>query len=154
MATLPAGEPLKEVDLAPKRHTASSHTHTGRVTSAEGKPRSTLAREGVVLFRVNLGAKDKAEPGWLLPLVCRRGAVTRKEVGAIRVERDHTLIEIVASAAAEFAANAGEKDPRAPHVRIERAEATAKLAAAPSYDRGAAKKSVHPMRKGKTTYKK
>ena len=150
MATLPAGELLKEVDLQPKRH-ASTHTHTGRVSAPEGKPRSTLAREGVVLFRVNLGAKDKAEPGWLLPLVCRRGAVTRKEVGAIRVERDHTMFEIVASAAAEFAANAGEKDPRAPHVRIERAEATARLGAAPSsHDRGGPKKSVHPMRKGKT----
>jgi ATP-dependent RNA helicase DeaD len=70
------------------------------------------------LFEINLGAKDKAEANWILPLVCRRGGITRREVGAIRVARDRTVFEIDERVAAEFAANAAERDPRAPHVRI------------------------------------
>ena len=50
------------------------------------RSRGELRRDGV-LFRVNLGAKDNAEPRWLLPLICRRGGVTRREVGAIRIAR-------------------------------------------------------------------
>ncbi|MDB4964432.1 MAG: box helicase domain protein, partial [Myxococcales bacterium] len=76
----------------------------------------------MVLFQVNLGAKDKAEPNWILPLVCKRGGVTRRDVGAIRVARDHTLFEISSKVAREFGANAAEADPRAPNVRIGPAE--------------------------------
>jgi len=72
----------------------------------------------MALFEINLGAKDKAEANWILPLICRRGAITRREVGAIRVARDRTVFEIDQRVAADFAANAGERDPRAPHVRI------------------------------------
>jgi ATP-dependent RNA helicase DeaD len=80
--------------------------------------RAAPSKAGMALFEVNLGAKDKAEANWILPLVCRRGGITRREVGAIRVARDRTLFEIDASVAAQFAANAAERDPRAPHVRI------------------------------------
>jgi hypothetical protein len=43
-------------------------------------------------------------------------------VGAIRVARDRTYFEVAANAAADFAVNAAERDPRAPHVTIEPAE--------------------------------
>src|SRR5205823_3963031 len=72
-----------------------------------------------VIFRVNLGADAKAEPGWLLPLICRRGGVTRREVGAIRVGPRSSTFEIDAGAAADFALAASRPDPRAPHVHIE-----------------------------------
>jgi ATP-dependent RNA helicase DeaD len=78
---------------------------------------SDFAREGK-LFSVSLGAKDKADPRWLLPLICRRGGVTRRDVGAIRIGPRETLFEIAGEAAAEFAAAAAEPDPRAPHVVI------------------------------------
>ena len=129
----PAGEVLKPIDLKPKpRHPATHATtrsvsHSGsqstshaaarpgsharphapahaHVTAPAGKPREAMAKSGVVLFEINLGAKDNAEPGWLLPLVCRRGSITRKEVGAIRVGRDSSTFEIAADAADEFGA--------------------------------------------------
>jgi ATP-dependent RNA helicase DeaD len=89
---------------------------------AAAAPRRTGRDEGFVLFEINLGAADRAVASWILPLVCRRGGVTRREVGAIRVARDRTYFEIAAGAADEFAANARERDPRAPHVRISHAE--------------------------------
>jgi len=102
LATRPPGEPLTRVDV----HEA-----------AAPKPRAAPSAK-MALFEINLGAKDKAEANWILPLVCRRGGITRREVGAIRVARDRTLFEIDARVAGDFAANAAERDPRAPHVRI------------------------------------
>ncbi|HEX6839128.1 MAG TPA: helicase-related protein, partial [Polyangia bacterium] len=102
LAARPPGEPLTHVDVREK---------------PPGPPRAAPSG-GMALFEVNLGAKDKAEANWILPLVCRRGGITRREVGAIRVARDRTFFEIHARVAAEFAANASERDPRAPHVRI------------------------------------
>jgi len=83
----------------------------------------TRGWDRAVIFRVNLGAEAKAEPGWLLPLICRRGGVTRREVGSIRVGPRSSTFEIAADAATAFALAAREVDPRAPQVSIERVNA-------------------------------
>ena len=82
----------------------------------------TLRSEGT-LFRINIGAKDKADPRWLLPLICRRGGVTRRDVGAIRIGPHETTFEIAGDAAADFALASSAPDPRALHVRITRGHA-------------------------------
>ena len=38
-----------------------------------------------VLFRLSIGRRDKADPKWLIPLICRMGGVTKKDIGAIRI---------------------------------------------------------------------
>jgi ATP-dependent RNA helicase DeaD len=106
---LPAGEPLSAVDLRPRA-----------APKAGPRPSRADFARGSVLFEVNLGASQKAEPGWLLPLICRRGGVTRREVGAIRVGPQSSRFEISGEAAADFALAASQTDPRAPHVRIHR----------------------------------
>jgi len=107
LATRPRGERLTPVA-----------TSAGHSPSLRGQARAGTRGE-MVLFQVNLGENDGAEPNWILPLVCRRGAITRRDIGAIRVARDRTVFEVSATVAGEFAANASERDPRAPHVRIE-----------------------------------
>jgi ATP-dependent RNA helicase DeaD len=119
LAQRPAGEALAPVDLAPPRHAPAR------------KPEGEWA-----LFQINLGAKDSAEANWILPLICRRGGITRREVGAIRVERALTTFEIAGASAASFAANATERDPRAPHVRIEPARELPRRSFAPQGKRG------------------
>jgi len=113
---LPSGETLRSVAIP----AAGSG---GYATGPERRPvsRSEFAADSV-LFRVNMGEKDKAEARWLLPLICRRGGVTNREVGAIRIGPRETLFEISGPAARDFEAAAAETDPRAPHVRIERAQ--------------------------------
>jgi ATP-dependent RNA helicase DeaD len=117
LAELPAGEVLTPVDL---------RQHTAPPRKAGGPPpaRGDFSR-GAVLFEVNLGASQKAEPGWLLPLICRRGGITRREVGAIRVGPNASEFEIAGEAAADFMLAAEQSDPRAPHVRIRRVAAGA-----------------------------
>jgi ATP-dependent RNA helicase DeaD len=53
-------------------------------------------------FRINLGRQKNADPRWLLPLLCRLGQVTRKEIGAIRIQERETLFELTAAAADAF----------------------------------------------------
>ncbi|HEY0711993.1 MAG TPA: DbpA RNA binding domain-containing protein, partial [Polyangia bacterium] len=133
LARMPAPLPLSPLDPN-QRPTAPRLTANPRAGRERGEREDANARAGsvygsrgnygpawdeAVLFRVNLGAAANAEPGWLLPLICRRGGVTRREVGAIRVGATTSTFEIAANAAADFALSAGERDPRAPHVVIE-----------------------------------
>ena len=90
------------------------------VTASRPAPAHSGPPGEFVVFQVNLGAADRAEASWILPLVCRRGNITRREVGAIRIARDRTFVEIASNAAKEFGDNAAERDPRAPNVKIER----------------------------------
>jgi ATP-dependent RNA helicase DeaD len=70
--------------------------------------------EDTIWFRINVGRRHKADPRWLLPLLCRRGHITKNEVGAIRIAADETAFEIPRAAAQRFskalARTAGEED--------------------------------------------
>jgi ATP-dependent RNA helicase DeaD len=116
LARLPVGETIRPlaIDSRPDR----------RPAPGPRLDRAAFAQEGS-LFRINIGARDKADPRWLLPLICRRGNVTRREVGAIRIGPSETTFEIAAEAADAYAQASSETDPRAPHVRITRGNAPA-----------------------------
>lgn len=70
-------------------------------------------------FRLSVGAEDGAEARWLLPLLCRAGDITRNEIGAIRVQEDHTLVQISQDGAAKFLATLGETMALDDKIRIE-----------------------------------
>jgi ATP-dependent RNA helicase DeaD len=120
LARLPQGEPVRPVQIK-----APEGAHDPFPTSGPRASHAEFARDAVV-FRINLGGQSKAEPGWLLPLICRRGGVTRREVGAIRVGLRHSEFEIAGRAAEDFALTAAQPDPRALHVRIERVSSSAR----------------------------
>ena len=64
--------------------------------------------EGSSWFRIDVGRTRNAEARWLLPLICRRGGVTKAEIGAIRVFDRETRFEIARAAADRFAAAIAE----------------------------------------------
>jgi len=69
--------------------------------------REPVRREGfddVVWFRMDLGRRQSAEPRWVLPLLCRRGHITRNEIGAIRIGQNETHFQVTRAAADKFAA--------------------------------------------------
>jgi len=124
LANVPKGEKLKPVDL--KVVTRDAFRPTGPPPDREEFSRDA------VRFRINLGGDARAEAGWLLPLICRRGGVTRREIGAIRVvSAGFSEFEISGQAASDFALAAAQTDPRAPHVRIERIERVQGFSGAP-----------------------
>jgi ATP-dependent RNA helicase DeaD len=56
-----------------------------------------------VWFKMNVGRRNNADPKWILPLLCRRGGVTKNDIGAIRITAEETFVGISAAAAARFA---------------------------------------------------
>ncbi len=63
-------------------------------------------REGFddsVWFKMNVGRRNNADPKWILPLLCRRGGVTKNDIGAIRIAANETHVGIAAAAVAKFA---------------------------------------------------
>ncbi|TDN84457.1 ATP-dependent RNA helicase DeaD [Stakelama pacifica] len=58
--------------------------------------------EDVVWFRLDIGRRQNADPRWLLPLLCRRGHITRNEVGAIRIGPNETHFQVPSTIAGKF----------------------------------------------------
>ncbi len=59
--------------------------------------------DDVVWFKMDIGRRHNADPRWLLPLLCRRGHITRNEVGAIRIAPGETRFQIPRALAQRFA---------------------------------------------------
>jgi ATP-dependent RNA helicase DeaD len=64
-------------------------------------------------FRLKVGRADDADPKWLIPIICRVGQVTKKDIGQIRIFERETKFEITRDVAERFAAAIGaSNDPR------------------------------------------
>ena len=50
------------------------------------------------------GRNDRAEPRWILPLLCRAGGLTKEQIGAIRIQPTETYVELQADAVEGFLA--------------------------------------------------
>ena len=83
-------------------------------------PRATPPRGGgeSVWFRLNVGRFQNADPRWLIPLICRRGGVTKPAIGSIRILARETLFEVSSDVATAFAASAKRPDPKDPKITI------------------------------------
>lgn len=77
---------------------------------AAGRDFDGASGAGGVWFRLNVGRRNNADPKWLLPLICRRGNVTRKEIGVIRIFDEETAFEVSQAAADRFAKAARKGD--------------------------------------------
>jgi ATP-dependent RNA helicase DeaD len=87
--------------------------------AAAPQPGPEADRGDSVWFRMNVGRMRNADPRWLIPLICRRGHVTKREIGAIRISDRETRFEIARHAAHRFAAAARHPDEQDGSVRIE-----------------------------------
>jgi ATP-dependent RNA helicase DeaD len=85
-----------------------------------------------VTFRVTWGGQHGADPRRLLAVACRRGNIRGTDVGAIRVEATHSLLDIAHDVAGAFESQAGRPDPRDPRVHITRADAEPRSDRAPT----------------------
>ena len=108
-AEMPAAEELLDAPV---------HDDTGRSRReprAKREPREAFGDS--VWFTMTAGKKERAEPRWLLPIICRLGHVTKREVGSIKIGDSETRFEIKARDADRFmeavaASGGGEKSIR------------------------------------------
>jgi ATP-dependent RNA helicase DeaD len=76
----------------------------------------------VVWFTINVGRSKNADPKWLIPLLCRRGKVTKDAIGKIHILARETRVEIAAPVADRFAAAARQPDAKDKNIHIERVD--------------------------------
>ena len=75
------------------------------LTSEPSQQAPRAPREGFAesaWFRLNVGRSQNADPRWILPLLCRRGHLSRGDIGAIRITNRETLFEVQGAVAARF----------------------------------------------------
>ena len=66
--------------------------------------RYARAESDGVWFRLAVGRNSNADPKWLIPMICRRGHVTKKDIGQIRIFDRETKFEIARDAVDRFKA--------------------------------------------------
>lgn len=105
MAARPAPEELSNTPshvLEPIRK-GSFEDRPGRGERTSRSDRFTDFESGA-WFSVSVGRKQRAEPRWLLPLICKAGDITKTDVGSIKILETETRFEITASKADAFLA--------------------------------------------------
>ena len=106
------------------------------------KPKKSLRDgmpEGSVWFRAAIGRRKNAEARWLLPMICRRGGITKGDIGAIKIMDTTTEFEISQRVAESFATMIKRPD-KEDTIRIEALEGAPQREAAPE------KRSFAPRR--------
>ncbi|RTM09180.1 MAG: DEAD/DEAH box helicase [Bradyrhizobiaceae bacterium] len=88
-----------------------------RSKSGKASPKHAMA-EGSVWFRAAIGRRKNAEARWLLPMICRRGGIDKRDIGAIKIMDTTTEFEISERVAESFAAKVKRPD-KEDSIRIE-----------------------------------
>ncbi|WP_324762800.1 DEAD/DEAH box helicase [Sinorhizobium meliloti] len=58
-------------------------------------------------FSLSVGRKQNAEPRWLIPMLCRYGKLSKRDIGAIRMQPEETYVEMTADGAERLLAAIG-----------------------------------------------
>ncbi|MBR0822233.1 DEAD/DEAH box helicase [Bradyrhizobium liaoningense] len=80
-----------------------------RSKSEKSSSRHGMA-EATVWFRAAIGRRKNAEARWLLPMICRRGGIDKRDIGAIKIMDTTTEFEISERVAESFAAKVKRPD--------------------------------------------
>jgi ATP-dependent RNA helicase DeaD len=146
---LPALEEVEDPGTGPspreKPGRGSREPHEKSERGAPARvPKTAAARfpEGAAWFRLDIGRAKNADPKWLLPMLCRKGDITKQDIGVIRIFDKETQFEVSEAAAARFAANM--RRPGGEPVRVER------MNEGPGGQVGAQDASPKPKRRPKT----
>lgn len=117
-AQLPAPEEVSEwappPPAPPRRERVAAPAREYSPNEAEGDPESL---EGA-WFRINVGHAHRADPKWLLPMLCRRGGIQKQHIGGFRVMRHETRVLIHPAVAERFAKAIEKPDPADPNIRV------------------------------------
>mgnify|MGYP003594416025 CR=1 FL=1 len=126
VARLVAGERTRHPDPEDLPFTRAAQADFDRMASRprrerppfEGRRPGDEARGESAWFTLNVGRAQKADPKWLIPILCRRGGIEKQDIGAIRVFERETRVEILGAAAADFADRVRRPDRYDPRLHI------------------------------------
>jgi ATP-dependent RNA helicase DeaD len=102
--------PRREARPAPRPH---------REAREHREVREHRDGSGATWFTINVGRSKNADPKWLIPLLCRRGNISKREIGKIQILARETRVEIAPDAAPAFAEAVRRPDPKDRNIHIE-----------------------------------
>ncbi len=105
-ANSPAPEELFDApaDDGARRERGAARPHERAPYERDRAPTDFDRVEGGRWFRLPVGRSANADPKWLIPLICRLGHVTKKDIGQIRIFDRETKFEIAPDAEQRFSA--------------------------------------------------
>ncbi len=110
-AKLPAPEEIYEdprhgADPGPRSREPREPREFGGDRDFAGRPEREprVSMDGSEWFRISVGRRGNADPKWLIPMICRLGHITKKDIGSIRIFDYDTKFEISAEASTKFGA--------------------------------------------------
>ncbi|PSJ58153.1 DEAD/DEAH box helicase [Pseudaminobacter soli (ex Li et al. 2025)] len=95
LAARPAPEELMEAPVFAERAPRERNRD-------DAPPRDRSDFDNGVWFRVTVGRKHRAEPRWLLPMICKAGHITKRAVGSIKINDTDSHFEIAGDKADAF----------------------------------------------------
>ncbi len=117
----PEPREVRPLELPRARGARPDRERTHRSAPTTELPPAMDGGEGAfVAFQISWGARHGADARRLLAMVCRRGEIASRDVGAIRIGPASSSVEVRANVAEHFAETAARPDPRDPRVRVRR----------------------------------
>lgn len=86
----------------------------------ERAPRGQDNFEGGVWVSLSVGRNQQAEPRWLIPMLCKAGGISKRQIGSIRIQQHETHVEIDAASVDAFFAHIGEGGRLEKQIRVTR----------------------------------
>ena len=138
VSRLVAEKTPEQIAAAYLRMFREQHTAPEELSDPGAKPAKREEFGASVWFAVSGGRAADAEPRRILPMVCGAGDLGKDDVGAIRIQQDHSLVQIRESAVARLLNAVG------PDMELEKGVTLTKLDKAPEFERGAARPGGKP----------
>ncbi|MEO7378689.1 MAG: DEAD/DEAH box helicase [Sphingomicrobium sp.] len=95
-------EPEELIDLSGRAAPSGPVGATGSHGATDEGPRDRSDFDDAVWYHMDIGRQHNADPRWILPLLCRRGHVSRNQIGAIRIAPSETYFQLTRAAEATF----------------------------------------------------
>jgi len=90
-------EPEELIDISARQPATGGDRESGR----EGRPQPGDF-DDAIWYRMDIGRRHNADPRWILPLLCRRGHVSRNQIGSIRIAANETYFQLARAAETKF----------------------------------------------------
>jgi ATP-dependent RNA helicase DeaD len=109
-------------DLAPTQTWSLDQGRSGRAERPERAPRANLSDnfQGGAWVSLSVGRTKQAEPRWLIPMLCKAGGITKRQIGSIRIHEHETHVEIDAANVDAFFEQIGEGGRLEKSIRVTR----------------------------------
>ncbi|MBZ9845638.1 DEAD/DEAH box helicase [Mesorhizobium sp. CA5] len=119
------------IDVAPF---APSKEKFARREETSGRGEETSGRRDdfgdSVWFSLSVGRRQNAEPRWLIPMLCRTAGMSKREIGAIKMQPEETFVQIAADWADRFVAAIGPDRKLQGSIAVRRIDGTPDLSRA------------------------